>query len=108
MIKSDRSNVSFTKIFFSLIWLARYLMGSCLGIVVIGGCVFSIEGFSSGNHKFLLGLYMSFITALTIGYGDMTPDGPVGKVFAVILGMAGILLTGVIVAASIKALERST
>ena len=77
-------------------------------VLMIGGAiVFVIEGFNGGKHDFWLALYTSFITALTIGYGDMTPDGAAGKVTAVILGIVGILFMGIVVAASIKALERS-
>lgn len=50
-------------------------------------------------------LYLAFITALTIGYGDMTPEAPLSKVIAIAIGFLGIVFTGIVVAASLKALE---
>lgn len=50
-------------------------------------------------------LYLAFITALTIGYGDMTPETASSKVIAVVIGIFGIIFTGIVVAASLKALE---
>jgi len=51
------------------------------------------------------GLYLAFITALTIGYGDVTPESPLSKVLAIVTGGIGILFTGIVVAVTLKALE---
>ena len=99
---------SFTVEFFKLLWSAKTILFVLLLLIIIGGIIFSYEGFGCGKREFLLGQYVSFITALTIGYGDMTPDGPLGKLFAVFLGMVGMLLMGIIVGASVKALEKTT
>lgn len=53
-------------------------------------------------------LYLSAITALTVGYGDVSPKSPIGRLVAVGLGFLGILLTGIVVAAAIKALEKAS
>ena len=50
-------------------------------------------------------LYLAFITALTIGYGDMAPETALAKVIAIVIGFLGITFTGIVVAASLKALE---
>ncbi len=50
-------------------------------------------------------LYLAFITALTIGYGDMTPETAFAKVIAIVIGFLGIIFTGIVVAASLRALE---
>ena len=52
-------------------------------------------------------LYLSFITGLTIGYGDIVVKTPVGRLFAVLLGLIGIIFTGIMVAAAIRAVEKS-
>lgn len=49
--------------------------------------------------------YLSAITALTVGYGDVYPKTPWGRLTAVLLGLLGIVFTGVIVAATINALN---
>lgn len=53
-------------------------------------------------------LYLSAITALTVGYGDFSPKSPVGRLAAVGLGFLGIVFTGIVVAAAIKALEKTS
>ena len=79
-----------------------------LFIIILGGIVFAIGGYNNGEHNFGLSLYLAFITSLTVGYGDLTPDGPIGKIFAIILAIVGMLLMGIIVGACVKALERSS
>lgn len=53
-------------------------------------------------------VYLSAITALTVGYGDVAPKSVIGRLVAVGLGFLGILLTGIVVAAAIKALEKAS
>ena len=48
-------------------------------------------------------LYWSFITALTIGYGDIRPMEKSSRFLSLIIGMLGIMFTGIIVAITIAA-----
>jgi len=50
-------------------------------------------------------VYFVAITALTIGYGDITPHTVLGSVMAPLIGLTGILGTGVIIAVAVRALE---
>src|ERR1700736_921927 len=50
-------------------------------------------------------LYFTFVTGLTIGYGDLTPRHVVSRLLAVIIGFAGIVLTGFVAAVSVEALR---
>ena len=52
-------------------------------------------------------LYFSFITGLTLGYGDIVVKTPFARLIAVLLGLIGIIFTGVMVAGAIRAVERS-
>ena len=52
-------------------------------------------------------LYFSFITGLTIGYGDIVVKTPLARLLAVLLGLIGIIFTGIMVAAALRAVERS-
>ena len=52
-------------------------------------------------------VYFSFITGLTIGYGDIAPGTPAGRVISVLLGVNGILFTGLVVAAAVNALQQA-
>jgi ion channel len=50
-------------------------------------------------------LYFTFVTGLTIGYGDLTPRHTVSRLLAVMIGLAGIMLTGLVAAVSVQALQ---
>ena len=58
-----------------------------------------VEGISIGNS-----MYLSFITAFTIGYGDITPVTIIGRVLSVIIGLIGIIFTGLVIAIATRAL----
>jgi Ion channel len=50
-------------------------------------------------------LYFTFVTGLTIGYGDLRPRHVVLRLLAVLIGLAGIVLTGLVAAVSVEALR---
>jgi hypothetical protein len=50
-------------------------------------------------------LYFTFVTGLTIGYGDLSPRHVVSRLLAVVIGFAGIVLTGLVVALCVEALR---
>src|SRR5262245_44662847 len=43
-------------------------------------------------------LYFSFVTGLTIGFGDLVPKTLLTRVLAILIGLCGILLTAMIAA----------
>ena len=50
-------------------------------------------------------LYFAFITATTVGYGDLRPGQKGSKFLSIIIALAGIILTGIIVAVSLYAVD---
>jgi hypothetical protein len=50
-------------------------------------------------------LYFTFVTGLTIGYGDLAPRHVVSRLLAVMIGFAGIVLTGLVAVVSVEALR---
>jgi hypothetical protein len=50
-------------------------------------------------------LYFTFVTGLTIGYGDLTPKHFSARLLAIFIGFAGIVLTGLVAAVSVQALR---
>ena len=50
-------------------------------------------------------LYFTFVTGLTIGYGDFTPKHLSARLLALVIGFAGIVLTGLVAAVTVKALN---
>jgi len=67
-------------------------------IALIGQMIGKWEGWSRIDA-----LYYSFITATTVGYGDFRPEKNFGKLFAIVIALLGLLLTGIIVAIGVKA-----
>ncbi|MFS8113045.1 potassium channel family protein [Rhizobium jaguaris] len=50
-------------------------------------------------------LYFTFVTGLTIGYGDFSPKHVSARVLALVIGFAGIVLTGLVAAVAVRALS---
>jgi hypothetical protein len=51
-------------------------------------------------------IYFAFVSGLTIGYGDLAPKEPLSRILAIVIGFTGILLTGLVAAVAVRALER--
>ncbi|NLS05064.1 two pore domain potassium channel family protein [Rhizobium sp. P32RR-XVIII] len=49
-------------------------------------------------------LYFTFVTGLTIGYGDVTPKHAIPRILALLIGLCGIVLTGLVAAVTVQAL----
>lgn len=97
---------SFAKEFFSLLSAAWNLLFFFFVIICSGALVYRIDGLKNSDGNFGDCLYTAFVTSFTIGYGDMTPIGTPGKVTSVVLAIVGMMFIGIIIGASIKALER--
>jgi hypothetical protein len=52
--------------------------------------------------------YFTFVTGLTIGYGDLVPVRFAKRLIAVAIGFSGILLTGLVAAVGVRALQEAT
>jgi hypothetical protein len=89
----------FLRIFAGLVWEGGPLfLGLGLIIAALSIAAGRIEGWSSGDS-----LYYGFITATTVGYGDMTPTTGRGKIYAIMLAVIGLIFTGIMVALSVEA-----
>jgi Ion channel len=59
-----------------------------------------LEGWTIGEA-----VYFSFITGLTIGYGDIVPRQAITRALAIGIGLCGVLLTGLVAAIAVSALR---
>ena len=66
----------------------------------VGAIVATLEGWSLWQ-----GVYFAFVTGLTIGYGDLAPKQPLTQLLAIVIGFSGILLTGLVAALAVKAIQ---
>jgi hypothetical protein len=75
------------------------LSGLFVIIVALGIAVGVREGWSLQDS-----VYFSFVTGLTIGYGDLVPKTLLSRILSALIGLTGILVTALVAAVAVKAL----
>lgn len=96
------------RLFLAMLWtelrvvwpILSGLIGVQLALGMLAGYV---EGWRIGEAA-----YFTFITGLTIGYGDLVPKHLGGRLIAVMVGFIGILLASLIAAVGVRALQEAT
>jgi len=89
---------SFLKTFlYGLYYTAPLLLLIMLTTICLGQIVGHIE-----SWKRFDALYWSFITATTVGYGDIRPTYRTSKVLSVLIALTGLVFTGIIVAIAVR------
>jgi len=97
-----RDFMSFTRHVFQMLHFVRgVLVGLLILIVLCLVVLTAIEGLPLGEAS-----YLSAITALTIGYGDITPTTAIGRIVCVVIGLVGVVFAGIVVAAANRALAQ--
>lgn len=91
--------LNFIKLFLQGLWLAAPLLLSfILAVIVLGLLVGKRESWSKFDS-----IYWAFITATTVGYGDIRPSQRLSRVMAVSIAFIGLIFTGMMVALAIHA-----
>ena len=95
------------RLFFSALLKQLYLLWPIISgvLVVMVGCglvIGRIEDWGLGDA-----LYFTFVTGLTIGYGDLTPKHGFARILALVIGFSGIVMTGIVAAVSVQALSHA-
>jgi voltage-gated potassium channel len=99
----QRNFTHFINNFFHVIWYFRAIFLAMLFIIVMGAVPIAlVERIPFGEA-----LYFSFVTGLTIGYGDIVMKTPFGRCIALFIGLIGIIFTGLVIAASVEAVRRT-
>jgi hypothetical protein len=70
--------------------------------VALGFLIGFVEDWSVGDA-----VYFTFITSLTIGYGDIVPHQVLARTLAIVIGICGIFLTGLIAGIAVYAMQRA-
>jgi voltage-gated potassium channel len=95
---------SFTRESFRIFSKIRSVLLILVVLIAIGGLALArVE-----SLEFWDGQYLAFVTALTIGYGDLIPQDPLGKIICILLGFIGMIWVGLIVGVASVAVKRST
>jgi hypothetical protein len=95
--------ISFARHFFRAIWHVRVVILMLVALMVTGAAVVTLVE----KMPFRDSLYFSFVTGLTIGYGDIVAKTPLGRLVALMIGFVGILLTGLMIAVLVLAVRES-
>jgi len=96
----------FFRVFFSLLASAIYVIAVVMLLFFILSLL--LIWFERENHGFWDMLYLSAITALTVGYGDYAPTSVGGRLASIGLALVGVLFVGIVVAAAVKSLESAS
>ena len=100
MHKQKRHFSTFLRQFVRNAFYVRHVLLGLLALIVLGGVTISqLEGIELGDA-----IYFAFITGLSIGYGDISPETAAGRVVSVLIGLVGMLFVGITVAIATRAL----
>ncbi|TWU17027.1 potassium channel family protein [Allorhodopirellula heiligendammensis] len=80
--------------------LVREVLFCLICLVFGGGVIFSF----TEDLDLDLAIYFACITGLTIGYGEIVPHTPLGRLVAVLIGVIGMVFIGLIVGIAARAL----
>jgi Ion channel len=98
---ADSMRARFLRGFWDGIKIVWPILSGLLGFMAaLGIGVALLEGWRLGD-----GLYFAFVSGLTIGYGDLVPKAPLARTLAITIGFTGILLTGLVAAVGVQALQ---
>ncbi|OMH39150.1 potassium channel family protein [Motiliproteus sp. MSK22-1] len=90
--------IAFIKFFIIGVYFAMpLLLFLFFQVLILGQVVGRIEGWTKFDA-----FYWSFITALTVGYGDIRPLRKISKVVSIAIAFIGIMFTGIIVAITVS------
>lgn len=81
------------------VWITLPLLLSLgLAITILGQIAGRTEGWAPFDS-----FYWSFITATTVGYGDIRPTRVGSRIIAIFIGILGLTFTGIIIAIAVHA-----
>jgi voltage-gated potassium channel len=69
--------------------ISVFLLGVLSLMVIIGALMYVIEGQENGFTDIPTSIYWAIVTMTTVGYGDLSPQTPLGKILAAVVMIVG-------------------
>lgn len=90
------------------LWFGLRVVWPILAVILammlaLGSAVGLCEGWSISET-----IYFTFVSGLTIGYGDFVPTAPLTRALTIAIGICGLLLTALLAALAVKAMSGVT
>ena len=81
------------------LWLTSPLLLTLAAVItLLGQAVGRKEGWPRFDS-----FYWSFITATTVGYGDMRPTRSASRIISIVIALMGLTFTGILIAVAVHA-----
>ncbi len=88
--------------------ISVFLLAVLILVTIIGSVMYVIEGESHGFNDIPTSIYWAIVTLTTVGYGDLSPQTPLGKSFASLVMIMGYAIIAVPTGIVTVELSRST
>jgi len=75
--------------------IAVFLFAVLTSVVVIGAIIYVVEGPENGFTSIPVSMYWAIVTLTTVGYGDISPQTPLGQLIASIVMIMGYAIIAV-------------
>ena len=95
--------VIFVRHFFSILMMVRHVLIALLALMVMGAGLISI----AEGMNYWEALYLTLITSLTVGYGDVAPTTVLGRIVSVLIALIGLVFFGIVVAVANRAIVKT-
>lgn len=86
-------------LYLGIVMTSPVLLSLLLLIVAMGWISGRFEGWSRSES-----IYWAFITATTVGYGDLHPRHHLSRTLAILISLVGLVLTGILVSIALHAM----
>jgi len=87
-----------------------FMMAVMVIVIICGSLMYLVEGQANGFSSIPQSIYWAIVTITTVGYGDIAPVTPLGKIIAAFMMLIGYAIiavpTGIITAELVKKTDR--
>jgi hypothetical protein len=107
MAQREYSNAETRRLFRIFLWKKLQIVWPILSALVLIQLALGVFAGFIENWPLGDSIYFTFVTGLTIGYGDMVPKRLLSRIAAVAIGLDGVVVVGIIAAIAVRALEET-